>query len=92
MTEIAITPMEPGWFGVQVTEGHETTSHRVQVPEDLPLDLGVPDAEPDLLVRESFEFLLEREPVTAISREFALDEISRTFDDFYDELRTRVTT
>ena len=90
MTDITVTPMEPGWFGVQVREGYDTTSHRVQVPEDFALDLGVGDTSPEALVRESFGFLLEKEPATAIRTEFALDEIGRTFDDYYDELRARV--
>ncbi len=90
MTGIAVTPMEPGWFGVQVKEGYDTTSHRVRVPEDFALDLGVPDAEPERLVQESFAFLLEKEPATAIRQEFALDEIGQYFDDFYDELRSRL--
>ena len=33
MSEITITPMEPGHFGVQVTEGDTTTSHRLAVSE-----------------------------------------------------------
>ena len=33
MSEITITSMEPGHFGVQVTEGDTTTSHRVAVPD-----------------------------------------------------------
>lgn len=93
MTDITVTAMEPGWFGVQVREGHETTSHRVQVPDDFALDAGVgPDAEPETLVRESFAFLLEKEPATAIRQEFRLDEISGYFPDYLDELRARVAT
>jgi hypothetical protein len=90
MTDIAVTPMEPGWYGVQVTEGHGTTSHRVKLPEDFALDAGVAGAAPETIVKESFNFLLEKEPATAISREFELAEIGRTFDDYYDQLRDRV--
>src|SRR3954447_25258324 len=32
---IAITPMEPGEYGVEVTEGDVTTGHRVRVPGTL---------------------------------------------------------
>ena len=92
MTDIAVTPMEPGWYGVQVKEGYDTTSHRVQVPEDFALDVGLGEVEPETVVRESIGFLLEKEPATAIRQEFALDEIGRTFDDFYDELRSRVAS
>ena len=91
MTDITVTPMEPGWFGVQVREGYDTTSHRVHVPDDFALDLGAPDAEADVLVRESFGFLLEKEPATAIRKEFTLPEIGSYFPDYYDELRSRIT-
>ena len=90
MSEITVTAMEPGWFGVQVREGYDTTSHRVRVPEDFALDAGVAGAEPETLVRESFTFLLDREPASAIRQEFALDEIAGYFGDYYDELRSRV--
>ena len=90
MTDIAVTAMEPGWYGVQVREGYDTTSHRVRIPEDLKTDLGVLDATDEALVRETFLFLLEKEPATAIRREFALDEVAGYFDDYYDELRARV--
>jgi hypothetical protein len=90
MTDIAITPMEPGWYGVQVREGYDTTSHRVRVPDDFALDAGLGQVDDELVVRESIGFLLEKEPATAIRQEFALDEIARTFDDYYDELRSRV--
>lgn len=90
MTDIAVTAMEPGWYGVQVREGYDTTSHRVQIPEDLKTDLGVIDVTDEALVRETFMFLLEKEPATAIRTEFALDEVAGYFDDYYDELRARV--
>lgn len=90
-TEISITPMEPDWFGVQVEEGDATTSHRVHVPPALLEDLGLAGAERERVVRESFEFLLEREPSSSILREFSLDVIPRYFPEFYDELRSRLT-
>jgi hypothetical protein len=91
MTEINVTPMEPGWYGVQVREGYDTTSHRVRIPEELRTDLGVFDADDESLVRETFNFLLEKEPATAIRKEFGLDEVGGYFDDFYDQLRARLT-
>jgi hypothetical protein len=92
MTEIAVTPMEPGHFGVQVTEGDQTTSHRVREPPSMVDDLNLGEVDQELLVRESFEFLLEREPATAIMAEFDLDDIPRFFGDYYDELQRRITT
>ena len=90
MTDIAITSMEPDHYGVQVTEGDTTTSHRVQVPVSLLDDMALDGVEHEQLVRESFEFLLEREPATSILESFSLDEIPRYFPEYYDELRLRL--
>jgi hypothetical protein len=93
VSEVAITAMEAGWFGVQVAEGHVETSHRVRVPDDLPSRIGLADPNPaqlEGLVRESMEFLLEREPATSILAEFSLHDIARYFPEYYDELRRRV--
>ena len=91
MTDIEITAMEPGHFGVQVIEGdNTTTSHRVQVPQAMVDDLNMADVDQELLVRESFEFLLEREAATSILPEFALDQIAGFFPEYYDEIRARI--
>ena len=90
MTEINVTPMEPERYGVQVREGDTTTSHRVRVPPALLDDLGLGDAEPETVVRESFEFLLEREPAPSILSEFSLADIARYFPEYYEELSTRL--
>jgi hypothetical protein len=90
-TGISITPMEPDWFGVQVGEGDTTTSHRVHVPASLLENLGLADADRERVVRESFAFLLEREPPSSILGEFSLDVIPQYFPEYYDELRGRLT-
>jgi hypothetical protein len=87
---VTITPMEPGWYGVQLEEGDTTTSHRVHVPAELLDDLGLTDVDRELVVREAFAFLLEREPPSSILGEFSLDVVPRYFPEFYDELRARV--
>ena len=92
MSEITVTAMEPGTYGVQVTEGDTTTSHRVTVPEALLDDLGLVDVEPELVVRETIGFLLDREPATSILAEFSLEQVPGFFPDFYDELRSRLQT
>lgn len=101
MTTINITPMAPGEFGVEVTEGYDTTGHRVQVSEDFleslfvgPADVGTDGQDADLverLVRESFEFLLEREPANAIRPEFDLEEIASYFPEYPEEIRRRLS-
>jgi len=90
MSEITITAMEPGRYGVQVTEGDTTTSHRVTVPDALLDDLGLDDVDPELVVRETFGFLLDREPATSILDEFSLDQVPGFFPDYHDELRSRL--
>ncbi len=90
MTDIDVTALDPGHFGIQVTEGDTTTSHKVRVSEGLLLDLGLADDDAERLVRESFAFLLEREPSTSILTEFSLDEISRYFPEYVEELRARI--
>jgi hypothetical protein len=87
---VTVTPMEPGWFGVQLEEGGTTTSHRVHVPDALLEDLGLADVDHERVVSETFAFLLEREPPSSILGEFSLDVVPRYFPEFYDELRTRV--
>jgi hypothetical protein len=90
MSEITVTPLEEGAFGVEIREGDTTTNHRVTVPEDMVDDLGLGDVDPEVLVRQSVDFLLEREPASSILPEFALSDIQRYFDDYYDELARRV--
>ena len=90
-TVIDIHPMSPGQYGVQVEEGDVRTSHVVTVPEGLLDDLAIGDVDPEVLVRESFAFLLEREPATAILREFSLDQLSRHFPEYSDEILRRLS-
>lgn len=47
-------------------------------------------ADHDRLVRETFEFLLEREPRTAILPSFDLSVVRRYFPDYDDEIRARM--
>ena len=88
MSEIEVNTLGPGQFGVQVREGNTTTSHRVTVPDDLVAAMG--GVEPSQLVEESFAFLLEREPGTAILRQFSLRDISRYFPEYTEELQRRL--
>ena len=52
-------------------------------------ELGAVD--PEVIVQESMEFLLEREPPTSILSEFSLDVIPRYFGDYHSELRRRLS-
>jgi hypothetical protein len=91
MTDIVITPLEPGRFRAEVIAGHLTTSHRVLVPDGFLKDLGVTSADSESVVRETMRFLLEREPATSILPEFSLEDVPRYFPDFYENLRLRLS-
>ena len=90
MNGIRITAVGPHEFGVEVTEGEETTSHRVIVPQSLLEDWGLEDSEAETVVRESFAFLMEREPASSILPEFSLAIISRYYPEYKDELPARL--
>ncbi len=90
MSEITVTALDAGAFGVEIRQGGTTTNHRVTVPEDMVDDLGLGDVDGEVLVRESIGFLLEREPPTSIMSEFALTDIQRFFGEYYDEIGRRV--
>jgi hypothetical protein len=89
-TGITITQIEPDRFEVQLEDGATTTSHRVHVPDGLIADLGLVDIDRELIVRETFAFLLEREPPSSILGEFSLDVIPRYFPEYHDALRRRL--
>ena len=85
-----MTPLEPGTFRVVVTGAGTPTTHRVTVPPGYLEELGVSQVAPEAVVRESFAFLLEREPPTSILSEFDLPEIARYFPSYPTELPRRL--
>lgn len=90
MTAIQVTPTDaPRVYDVELDTGGQPSRHRVTVPTDLDR-AGLPDAEPERLVRESMAFLLEREPASAILDEFELPLIARYFPEYPQELQRRL--
>jgi hypothetical protein len=75
---------------VEVTDGGETTSHRVIVPPSLLEDWGLDDSEAEAVVRESFVFLMERESASSILPEFSLAIIPRYYPEYSDDLPDRL--
>jgi hypothetical protein len=69
--------------------GSVVTHHRVRVSEGDLTRLGEGRSAEELL-RESFAFLLEREPNTAILASFDLPLIGRYFPEFEAEIRARL--
>jgi hypothetical protein len=91
MNEISITPLSDGRFDVHVRGGSAATRHQVAVPRSMIDDPQLGAIEPERLVKESMEFLLEREPASSILSEFSLDVIPRYFREYDAELRRRLS-
>ena len=94
MADITVTSSQKdsGWtFGVQVSESNGQTRHSVSLSrgEYERLTEGK-ETTPEVLVRRSFEFLLEREPKHHILRQFNLSEISRYFPEYPTAIRSRL--
>ena len=88
--DISIAPLAPRVFRVEVRQGQRETAHQVTVPERLGGTLELGD-DLERVVRESFRFLLEREPATSILRQFSLGDISRYFPEYPSELERRLS-
>jgi hypothetical protein len=87
--QIDVMPMGRHEFAVNLTEGHETTAHRVVVSEDL-LDAAPTDDEPRL-VRASMQIFLDHKKATNLPHDVSLDWVADTVAGFSDELAARLT-
>jgi hypothetical protein len=91
MSGIIVTPTAPRRFHVELREdAHDPRHYHVTVPDNLMNELQLPESDLERLVRESFIFLLEREPALSIMAEFSLDVISRYFPEYKKTLRERL--
>ena len=87
---VSCDPHDGGWrCTVVVGDDAGATRHEVLV-DRATLDDLAPAATPEMLVSESFAFLLEREPRESVMREFELPIIGRFFADYPDEIRRRL--
>jgi hypothetical protein len=96
MNVIRVEPHGNREFDVEVSEDaagptrHAARTFRVAVDEPVLAALGIGPDDTGMmsaLVRESFAFLLAREPAGAILRRFDLSVISRYFPEYLDEIR-----
>lgn len=85
---VSVSPQGGDRFLVEVRGPATTTTHTVRVTPEMISALGWAGPETDLL-RESFDFLLEREPQTSILRSFDLDVITRYFPEYPRRIRRR---
>ncbi len=91
MADIGIESTGPREFRVAVRDTEGETSHHVTVPDSFIERFGLPERDLDRVLRESFEFLLEREPASSIMSEFSLDVISSYFPEYEEELPRRLS-
>ena len=91
MTTMRVVSMAPNEFGVEVTEGNGVTGHKVRLSPGFLDDLLLTGVDQEAIVRETFDFLLEREPATSILPEFSLEDVTRYFPEFPEELQRRLT-
>jgi hypothetical protein len=88
--DVRCTPVDDGWScEVDVREGGDATRHIVSVDRADLERLAPGVASPDDLVQRSFEFLLTREPMESILREFKLPVIGRYFPEYEAEISRR---
>jgi hypothetical protein len=91
MTTMRVVSMAPGEYGVEVEEGNEITGHKVRVNPTFLDDLLLNGVDEEVIVRETIDFLLEREPATSILPEFSLEDVTRYFPEFPEELQRRLS-
>ena len=81
-----------GWrCDVTVGDDPAATSHEVTMSAATLASLAPGAADPEALVRASFEFLLAREPRESILRRFDLMVIRRYFPEWEGEIRRRIS-
>jgi hypothetical protein len=68
-----------------------TTLHTVMLSPGYYHQLTGGSIPPEVLLEESFRFLLEREPNTSILEQFDLPLIGRYFPEYEELIRTRLT-
>ena len=84
--ELLINELSDKKFEVIIYADQETI-HKVFISNQTYLDLTSKKISKKELVKFSFEFLLEREPNTAILSSFDLIQISKYFPEYFTELR-----
>jgi hypothetical protein len=88
--KIEVEKLDASHFRVRVIEAESESIHEVTLnPKDY-ARLAVPTADPEELIRESFQFLLEREPKESILSRFDLSVIGRYFPEYEREIKKRL--
>jgi hypothetical protein len=89
--KIEITEIGRLEYGVRVTEGQDTTHHRVVVPEQLLDQLLLEEEDGARLVQEAVAFFLEEEHGDALPSDLVLSELIAEYENFLPEMRNRLS-
>jgi hypothetical protein len=89
--QIDIEKRADGTFQVTVVERDAKTSHRVTLESRYYQSLTGGKISPEELIRQSFAFLLKREPKESILERFDLSVISRYFPEYEREIKKRLS-
>lgn len=89
MAEIQVTAEGRDVYRVKVAEAGGSTEHLVTASAAHVETYGV-GADAEVLIEESFRFLLEREPKESILGRFELPVIARYFPEYPAEIRRRL--
>ena len=88
--KIEVEKVDASHFRVRVIEAGSESAHQVTLePKDFARIAGA-TADPQELIRKSFQFLLEREPKESILSRFDLSVISRYFPEYEREIKKRL--
>ena len=88
--KIEVDKVDASRFRVRVIEAGSESIHQVKLdPKDYARFAGE-TVKPEELIRESFQFLLEREPKESILSRFDLSVISRYFPEYEREIKKRL--
>lgn len=87
---IEVDKVKEGEFKVRVIEDTSESKHQVTLKQDDYRRLSGGKIEPHELIRQSFEFLLERESKESILPQFDLPLIGRYFPEYERELKRKI--
>ena len=88
--KIEVEKVDATHFRVRVIEGGSESTHQVTLDSKDCARLAGATAEPEELIRKSFQFLLEREPKESILKSFDLSVVSRYFPEYEGEIKKRL--
>jgi hypothetical protein len=88
---ISVSMVEPNQYEV-VVDGDTQTRHRVGMTQEYYRSLCGGTVTHEWVIVQAFNFLLEREPNTAILQRFELKDIGRYFPEFETDIRDRLAS